>query len=163
MARISLILLCVFAAGGASWQMLGPDWSMLGASRSENAESGILKAEREEHSAISTQQSAFTIPAAAEDYATARAAHRRDGRPLVVLVGADWCAPCQVVKRESLAGLKRLGHFSYVDADKEPRQMAAVCGSRSPPIPQVVVYRPGQAVIRRIGPAAIAELVREGI
>lgn len=92
----------------------------------------------------------------AEDYATARAAHEATGRPLLVLVVADWCQPCHVTKRDSTAALRRIGHVALVDVDREPRQTSLVAGTPGPAIPLLVVYRKGKPPERITGASRIA-------
>lgn len=93
---------------------------------------------------------------AAEDYATAWAAHKATGRPLVVLVVADWCQPCQVAKRDSAAALRRIGHLALVNVDREPRQTSLVAGTPGQAIPLLVVYRKGKPPERITGSSQIA-------
>lgn len=93
---------------------------------------------------------------AAEDYATAWAAHKATGRPLVVLVVADWCQPCQSVKRDSAAALRRIGHLALVNVDRQPRQTSLVAGTPGPAIPLLVVYRKGRPPERITGSSPIA-------
>lgn len=137
--RLAIATLALVAAAGAGWNMLGPDWDMLGPSTKAQA----------------------LMTNAGDDYASALWRHRADGRPLVVLVGAEWCAPCKVAERDSVPGLRELGHYAYVDVDREPRQAALVTGTPGPLIPQLVVYRHGRAPLRLIGPAAIATFLKQ--
>ncbi len=75
------------------------------------------------------------------------------GQPLVVLIGADWCPSCQVVKREILPKLRRQGSFegvafATVDSDHE-RKLAAKLMSGTK-IPQLIVYEKNdQGWVRR--------------
>lgn len=74
-----------------------------------------------------------------------RAQHRSvvTGRPLVVLVGADWCPACQVMKKSILpqiaeaGGLQRMV-FVYVDFDRRRRLASRL--TRGKPIPQLIRF-----------------------
>lgn len=73
--------------------------------------------------------------------------HVDHDRPLVVLVGAEWCAPCQGMKRR----LEKMSlRFSYVDVDKQTELANKIRRGRS--IPQLVVYTGDhkEPVVRRI-------------
>ena len=76
------------------------------------------------------------------------------GKPVVALVTADWCGPCQVLKRETLsdpAVSSWIGENAvavYVDFDKSP-QDAANLGVQA--LPTTVVLKDGQIVASRTG------------
>lgn len=83
----------------------------------------------------------------AADVNTYAAAHKQTletGRPLVVLVGADWCPACQQMKQNVIPQAKRQGllnrvAFATVNSDQEPgvaRQLM-----RGGSIPQLIMYR----------------------
>lgn len=53
----------------------------------------------------------------------AKALSRADGKPIVCLMCADWCAPCRTMKNEILPALYRKGllknaHVCIVDVDQ---------------------------------------------
>ena len=66
------------------------------------------------------------------------------GRPMVILVGADWCPACQTMKNDVVPQVKRrglLGRVAYavVNLDRQRdlgRQLVA-----DGPIPQFIMYR----------------------
>jgi thiol-disulfide isomerase/thioredoxin len=67
-----------------------------------------------------------------------------EGKPLVILVGAEWCPGCKLMQRELIPRLreKRLfGHlaFAAVDVDREPKLSRQLVGDG--PIPQLLVFR----------------------
>ena len=81
----------------------------------------------------------------AETYAEAYRLASKTGQPMVVLVGAEWCAPCQKMKREVIPQVRRRGllgrvAFAMVNVDRE-RDLSKrlVRGGR---IPQLLMFRP---------------------
>jgi thioredoxin-like negative regulator of GroEL len=78
---------------------------------------------------------------------TYKEAHRQmteTGRPLVVMVGADWCGPCQNMEKKILPqvrkhGLFRKVSFAVVNVDREQKLAEQLTGGG--PIPQLVLYR----------------------
>ena len=86
---------------------------------------------------------AAAVTAGAHDYATAYRETNESGRPLVVLIGADWCPGCRTMKYTSLPELEKSGGLSkvtvaYVNVDEE-RQLASKLMKGSS-IPQLIVY-----------------------
>lgn len=79
-----------------------------------------------------------------QNYADAYHKTEATGKPLVVLVGADWCPACQQMKNSVIPHLRRQGDlnqvaFAYVntDADRELAGKLMKGGS----IPQLIMYR----------------------
>jgi thioredoxin-like negative regulator of GroEL len=75
-----------------------------------------------------------------------------DGKPMLVVVGADWCPACQTMKHGALAKLEKQGKFkevSYValNSDHHP-DLARKLASGSM-IPQVVLYEKTDAGFKR--------------
>ena len=100
-----------------------------------------------------------------ETYSEAREASIENGKPLVVLVCASWCAPCRELgQRLARADLSSV-HFCKLDIDRQPMQAAKV--RRSALVPELVIYarRSGRwKSWRRIGlqsPSQLAALLRE--
>ncbi len=65
------------------------------------------------------------------------------GRPLVVLIGADWCPSCQVMKNSTMPQVAKEGGldnvvFTYVDADHQRRLVNRLSRVRS--IPQLIRF-----------------------
>ncbi len=104
--------------------------------------------------AASTQ--ATTAPAAGDQvasaqgtgaeitYAEARKACRETGKPMVVLVGADWCPACKVMKDQVVPQIRQQGvlrkvAFALVNFDRE-RELAGQLTAGGP-IPQLLVFR----------------------
>ena len=81
---------------------------------------------------------------APKDYASARQATVATGKPMVVMVGTDWCPPCQNMKRTILprvrqGGLLRKVIFAVVNPDRESQLAQQITGGG--PIPQLVMFR----------------------
>jgi thioredoxin-like negative regulator of GroEL len=76
-------------------------------------------------------------------YEQAYKAAESNGRPILVLVGADWCPGCQRMKGGTLArmsGSGRLSRVNYaiVNSDREPELARQLMRGNS--IPQLIVY-----------------------
>jgi thioredoxin-like negative regulator of GroEL len=80
----------------------------------------------------------------ADTYAEARRQTTETGQPMVVMVGTDWCGPCQTMKRTILPKLRERGlfkrvSFACVNADQDSKLAKELTGGG--PVPQLVVYR----------------------
>jgi thioredoxin-like negative regulator of GroEL len=78
-----------------------------------------------------------------DDYATAHRVQQQTGRPMVVVVGAEWCPACRDMKRLTLPLLERRGLFrdvcvAEVDADREPGLARKLMSGGT--IPQTIVF-----------------------
>lgn len=77
------------------------------------------------------------------DYKTAFHRSQQDDRPLVVLVSAKWCPPCQMMKKTTIPSLVDANgfsgfHFAMVDLDEENKNARNLIGSRG--VPQLIVF-----------------------
>ena len=68
----------------------------------------------------------------------------KTGRPMVILVGADWCPACQVMKETTIPKLHKTGKlkqvaFTMVNVDKNEKLASKLM--RGGTIPQLIVYR----------------------
>jgi thioredoxin 1 len=76
------------------------------------------------------------------------------GKPVVAVVTADWCPPCQMLKRETLADasvsawIEQNAVGVYVDSDKNP-EAAQALGVQA--LPTTVVLRDGKIVGSKTG------------
>ncbi len=80
----------------------------------------------------------------ANSYAEARAKTAETGKPLVVLVGADWCPACQTMKNSALPQVARrgaLGKVAYAVVNTDHESALAKQLMRGGSIPQLVMYR----------------------
>lgn len=80
----------------------------------------------------------------AADYADARRETTETGRPMVILVGADWCPACVTMKNEIVPKAEKRGLLKKVvytvvnlDHQKELGRQLVENG----PIPQMIMYR----------------------
>ena len=77
-------------------------------------------------------------------YAEAYQDAQQTGRPLVVLVGADWCPHCVRLKNDIIPVVRKRGEMDHVvfvalDADDQPKTARKIMTGRS--LPQLVMYR----------------------
>ena len=96
------------------------------------------------HLTINVLLQAAALSAGGQDYATAFKQAEETGRPLVVLVGADWCPVCRQMKHTTIPQLENKGGlrnvtFAYVNTDQQ-RSLAGKL-MRGNSIPQLVLYQ----------------------
>jgi thioredoxin-like negative regulator of GroEL len=77
------------------------------------------------------------------DYATALKRSTAAGRPLVVLLGADWCPACVQMKGSILPRVAKAGglkdiEFAYVDLDRDPKLAGRLIQANA--IPQLIRF-----------------------
>jgi thioredoxin-like negative regulator of GroEL len=106
---------------------------------------------------------------AGQSYDDAHKVHLETGRPLVVLVGAEWCPACRTMKQATIPQAQQQGvlsgvAFAQVNTDQQPDLARKLM--RGGAIPQLIVYHKSAAGWRRrelLGAqsvSAIARLVR---
>ncbi len=102
-------------------------------------------------------------------------AHRQmveTGRPIVVLVSADWCSACKVMKNSAIPQAQKRGTFdrvafATVNTDHESKLAQELTGGGS--IPQLVMYhKTASGWQRRVligaqSPAAIEAFINQGL
>lgn len=86
---------------------------------------------------------AAAVTASVHDYATAYRQTAESGRPLVVLIGADWCPGCRQMKNSAIPQVERAGGlekvaFAFVNTDHEGELAGKLMSGGS--IPQLVMY-----------------------
>lgn len=87
---------------------------------------------------------AALLGADSEDYSEARKIVTETGKPMVVMVGADWCPACETMKQRVLPRIRERGAlrkvvFALVDLDRDRDLGRELTGGG--PIPQLVMYR----------------------
>lgn len=89
---------------------------------------------------------AATVPVLADeplDYKTAYAKAQQGDKPLLVLVTATWCPPCQSMKATTIPQLLSKDafkdfHYATVDLDDESELAQKLIGNRG--VPQLIVF-----------------------
>jgi thioredoxin-like negative regulator of GroEL len=120
--------------------------------------------------AIALQTAIFATTT--NSYAEARAKTSETGKPLVVLVGADWCPACQQMKNTALPQVAKRGAlgkvaFAVVNTDHD-RELAHQL-MRGGSIPQLVMYRETptgwkrESLVGAQDPAAIESFINRGL
>ncbi len=96
--------------------------------------------------AVSFALQAVLLVSGAQTYDEAYEDTQTSGKPLVVLVGADWCPGCvtmksRVLPRMQSGGLLRRVNFAHIDADRDEQLAAQLM--RGSGIPQLIVFSQG--------------------
>ncbi len=96
------------------------------------------------HLTLNMLLSAAALTAGANDYATAFKQTEETGKPLVVLVGADWCPGCRTMKYSTLPEVEKKGAlgkvaFAYVNTDADSALAGKLMKGGS--IPQLVMFQ----------------------
>ncbi len=86
---------------------------------------------------------AALLTTGAQTYEEAFKDHEANGKPLLVLVGADWCPACQTMKNGTIARMERSGAlkkvaFSMINTDREDRIARSLMRGGS--IPQLILF-----------------------
>jgi thioredoxin-like negative regulator of GroEL len=94
--------------------------------------------------ADASADAAAAKPVESLTYAEAHDVAEKTGKPMVVMVGTDWCSPCQTMKRRILPRVRAHGMFrrvSYavVNPDQDGELANEITGGG--PIPQLVMFR----------------------
>ena len=77
------------------------------------------------------------------DYEAAFAKADKEKKPLVILVGAKWCASCQVMKRDTIEPMSETGELegvvvTYVDKDERPELAGQLMKGET--LPQIIMF-----------------------
>jgi len=80
----------------------------------------------------------------ADSYATAHETTVKTGRPMLVMVSTDWCAPCQTMKKSVIPqvrehGLLKRVAFAIVNPDRDQELAQELTGGG--PVPQLLLFR----------------------
>ena len=80
----------------------------------------------------------------AHSYSDAHRATTKTGKPMVVMVSAEWCGPCQKMVKTVLPqvrshGLLKRVSFAIVNVDREKTLARKLIGGG--PVPQLVMFR----------------------
>ncbi len=77
-------------------------------------------------------------------YTEAHQLNQQTGRPLVVLVGADWCPHCRVMKQSTLPQVAQrglLGKVAFAEVNSDHEGVLARQLMEGGPIPQLIMFR----------------------
>jgi thioredoxin-like negative regulator of GroEL len=104
------------------------------------------------------------LTTSANTYDEAYKVTNETGRPLVVLVGADWCPGCQTMKRSVIPQLQQRGTlegvaFATVNTDQQEKLAGNLMRGAS--IPQLVMFtKTDKGWVRKqmIGPKSVQEV-----
>ena len=86
---------------------------------------------------------AAMLASGAQPYQQAFTEAQTGGRPLMVLVGADWCPGCVVMKQSVLARMHsagRLNRVAYATVNTDTQSTLAGRLMRGSSIPQLIIY-----------------------
>jgi thioredoxin-like negative regulator of GroEL len=106
------------------------------------------------------------------DYKQAYKLHQETGRPMVVLVGTDWCPGCQTMKQSTMPEVERRGklgkvHYSVINSDDDKVLAKELLEGNM--IPQLIFFREtpsGWVRSRVIGPKSpeeVEEFIQKGL
>jgi thiol-disulfide isomerase/thioredoxin len=109
---------------------------------------------------------AAAITAGGHDYATAYREANETGKPLVVLVGADWCPGCRQMKYSAIPELEKKGglnnvNYVYLNSDEDSTLAGKLMKGGS--IPQLIMYHKTDEGWKRqqlTGAQAVSEIER---
>ena len=88
-------------------------------------------------------QVAILAPAA-DTYAEAYRLTAETGRPMVVMVSAEWCPACQTMKKKVIPKVEQrglLGKVSFAIVNLDRQRKLGKTLTRGGPIPQLLMYR----------------------
>jgi thiol-disulfide isomerase/thioredoxin len=88
----------------------------------------------------------------AQPYSEAYNALMNEGKPMLVVVGADWCPACQTLKNGTLARMEKQGKLrevSYVALNSDRAPALASKLSQGSSIPQLILYEKTETGFRR--------------
>jgi thioredoxin-like negative regulator of GroEL len=86
----------------------------------------------------------LTVAVSDSPYQEAVKRSMASGKPVLILVGAEWCHYCKIVERDVLPVLKKRGimdqvEYVYLDYDRDRRLVAATL--RGEIVPEMVMFR----------------------
>jgi len=108
----------------------------------------------------------------ADEYADAHHQMEKTGRPMLVMVSTDWCAPCQVMKKTVIPEVRQRGllgrvAFAIVNPDRDRELASRLTGGG--PVPQLVMYRKTpkgwlrRNLVGRQSVEAVEEFINQGL
>jgi thiol:disulfide interchange protein len=95
---------------------------------------------------------------------------QEEKKPLVVLVGAEWCPACKTMKVETIETMKKAGELQevvYTQLDKDAHPELADQVMQGSTLPQIVVFSESESGWKRFSltglqtPRRVKELIRK--
>jgi thioredoxin-like negative regulator of GroEL len=137
----------------------------------KKAESEKANAEKAESETAPAEQT-DAEKLGAKSYAAARKLTEKTGKPILIMVSTDWCAPCQLMKKTILPRVRKRGlfrnvAFAMVNPDQDRELADEITGGG--PIPQLVMFRKtskGWMRSKLIGSQsedAVEEFIKDGV
>ena len=95
------------------------------------------------HVALAFLMAVTTGGKQAPDYEAALSQSQQESKPLVILIGAPWCASCQVMKHEKIEPMMESGKLenvvvTYINKDERPELAQQLMKGET--LPQIVVF-----------------------
>lgn len=86
------------------------------------------------------------------NYEAAFARSQKEDKPLLIIVGARWCASCQIMKKSTIEPMKESGELkkvvvTYVDKDERPELAEKLMKGST--LPQIIVFNKRQGSWKR--------------
>jgi thioredoxin-like negative regulator of GroEL len=122
--------------------------------------------------ALSALLQAAVVSTGAQNYADAHKQMTENGKPLVVLVGADWCPGCRTMKQSAMPQVEKNGGlsqvaFAIVNTDRESALSQKLMSGGS--IPQLIMYHQSatgwqrKSLVGAQSPSQIESFIRQGV
>jgi thioredoxin-like negative regulator of GroEL len=107
-----------------------------------------------------------------ETYQDAHQATMKTGKPMLVMVSTEWCAPCQYMKKEIIPQVRERGmlsrvSFAMVNPDHDQELAHQLIGSG--PVPELIMFRKTpRGWVRRVliggqSVEGVEQFIKEGI
>ena len=88
---------------------------------------------------------------------------QKENKPILILIGAKWCASCELMKRDTIEPMKSAGELkdvivTYVDKDERPELAQQLMKGET--LPQVVMFCKDSEQWRRLSLTGMQNKVR---
>ncbi len=88
---------------------------------------------------------------------------QKENKPILILIGAKWCASCELMKRDTIEPMKSAGELkdvivTYVDKDERPELAQQLMKGET--LPQVVVFCKDSDQWRRLSLTGMQNKIR---
>ncbi|MCE9605572.1 MAG: thioredoxin family protein [Planctomycetia bacterium] len=124
------------------------------------------------HAALAALLQTAVLSASPLTYEQAFEENAKTGKPLVVLIGAEWCPGCVTMKRSSMPAVAKdavFGEVAYTVLDTDKQTAIAQQMMQGGSIPQLVMFHKTAAgwqhdrLVGAQSPTAIIQFLRKGI